>query len=331
MKARGSALVSVILVLLVLTIVGVGIAYFTSMEDRLSGNTRITKAGFYAADAGLRRGEALLGEVINLDPTICGAQTPVAAPRGRAGADPHGPWRGIRRAGARPLDDLHSAAASGRTAGRYLNVVIPPPASVSVVDQVTYSLYLRNNVDDAQGTDVVDTDNIVNLVSVGTVQLAAGVLVTKIVEEQLLLTAGGGTTGGQKNVNAGGTNTVTGKGVLTTAMTKPRRPIALPVHRAEGVRLPASLRDELRRGGHPPGRDANRRVRPPSPDHRTASPREPPHPPGRQRLDALGRARRTPSSRTRIPSAGSSGASRVSTGTPARRRRPRSRRRRRRR
>ena len=74
MRARGSALVSVILVLLVLTIVGVGIAYFTSMEDRLSGNTRITKAGFYAADAGLRRGEVLLNEVINLDPTACGAQ-----------------------------------------------------------------------------------------------------------------------------------------------------------------------------------------------------------------------------------------------------------------
>ena len=67
-------------------------------------------------------------------------------------------------------------------------------------------------MDDAQGTDVVDTDNIVNLVSVGTVQLAAGVLVTKIVEEQLLLTVCGGTTGGQKNVNEGGTNTVIGKG-----------------------------------------------------------------------------------------------------------------------
>src|ERR1035437_3774537 len=73
-QPRGSALVSVILVLLVLTIVGVGIAYFTSMEDRLSGNTRIAKAGFYAADAGLRRGEALLGEFVNLDPAACTLQ-----------------------------------------------------------------------------------------------------------------------------------------------------------------------------------------------------------------------------------------------------------------
>jgi hypothetical protein len=34
--------------------------------------------------------------------------------------------------------------------------------------------------------------------------------VTKIVEEQLLLSAGGGDTGGQKNVNQGGTNTIAG-------------------------------------------------------------------------------------------------------------------------
>ena len=103
---RGSALVSVILVLLVLTIVGVGIAYFTSMEDRLSGNTRIAKAGFYAADAGLRRGEALLNEVINLDPAACGAQTPLDPSRGPLGAHPQGARRRLRRAGPGPLDGL---------------------------------------------------------------------------------------------------------------------------------------------------------------------------------------------------------------------------------
>src|SRR5664280_533849 len=64
--------------------------------------------------------------------------------------------------------------------------------------------------DDALGTDIVDMDSIVNLVSVGTVQLAAGAVVTKIIEEQLLLSAGGGSTGAQKDVNAGGTNTISG-------------------------------------------------------------------------------------------------------------------------
>ncbi len=215
MRERGSALVSVILVLLVLTIVGVGIAYFTSMEDRLSGNTRITKAGFYAADAGLRRGEALLNEVINLDPTACGipatsslvlssllvARTPASNIK-----VPGGGYDAL----ALDFSTISSAVCLGADRKAYLNVLIPPPAGVSVVDKVSYSLYLRNNVDDALGTDIVDTDDIVNLVSVGTVQLAAGAVVTKIIEEQLLLSAGGGSTGAQKDVNAGGTNTISG-------------------------------------------------------------------------------------------------------------------------
>lgn len=210
MRTRGSALVSVILVLLVLTIVGVGIAYFTSMEDRLSGNTRITKAGFYAADAGLRRGEALLNEVLNLDPTACGAQTLSLVLAARSAPILKVPGGGYD-AQVLDLSTISNAGCLGADRRPYLNVAIPPPATVTVVDRVTYSLYLRNNVDDAQGTATVDNDNIVNLISVGTVQLAAGVVVTKIVEEQLLLTTGGGSTGAQKNVNAGGTNTITGK------------------------------------------------------------------------------------------------------------------------
>jgi hypothetical protein len=216
MRARGSALVSVILVLLVLTIVGVGIAYFTSMEDRLSGNTRITKAGFYAADAGLRRGEALLNEVINLDPTACGGAWTLSlllANRNSLGHPALNVPGGGYVAQVLDLKNISTPLCLGADQRDYFNVPIPPPAALAavVMDQVTYSLYLRNNVDDPQGTDTLDTDNIVNLVSVGTVQLAAGVVVTKIVEEQLLLSVGGGSTGAQKDVNAGGTNTISGK------------------------------------------------------------------------------------------------------------------------
>ena len=137
MKTRGSALVSVILVLLVLTIVGVGIAYFTSMEDRLSGNTRITKAGFYAADAGLRRGEALLGEVINLDPVICGAQSLSQLLTARSAPVLKVPGGGYD-AQVFDLSTISTAGCLGADRQAYLNVVIPPPASVSVADQVTY-------------------------------------------------------------------------------------------------------------------------------------------------------------------------------------------------
>jgi len=214
MRARGSALVSVILVLLVLTIVGVGIAYFTSMEDRLSGNTRITKAGFYAADAGLRRGEALLNELINLDPTACGALTMsqllVARTVGSNIKIPGGGYDAL----VFDLSTLPAPAVAclGVDARPYTNVLIPqpPPLASYIVDKVSYSLYLRNNVDDPLGTDIVDGDNIVNLISIGTVQLPAGVVVTKIVEEQLLLSSGGGAIGGFKDINPGGTNTVSG-------------------------------------------------------------------------------------------------------------------------
>ena len=209
---RGSALVTVILVLLVLTIVGVGIAYFTSMEDRLSGNTRISKAGFYAAEAGLRRGEALLNKVINMAPATC---APIPTLSGIL-AVRIPPTLTVPGGGyvAQVLDFstfIRVAGCLDADTRAYANVSIPAPAGVAVVDRVTYTLYLRNNVDDPQGTDVADTDNIVNLISVGTVQLATGLSVTKIVEEQLLLSVGGGTTGGQDNQNAGGTNT-TGAG-----------------------------------------------------------------------------------------------------------------------
>ena len=217
-QRRGSALVSVILVLLVLTIVGVGIAYFTSMEDRLSGNTRMAKAGFYAADAGLRRGEALLTKFINMPAATCGSPPGAPLTLTQLLAARTAPTRNVPGGGydaqvlnLSTFNNTPPCLGVVDAVAYYPGVLIPAPTGVAVVDRVTYSLFLRNNVDDAQGTATTDGDNIVNLISVGTVQLATGVVVTKIVEEQLLLTTGGGSTGGQKNVNAGGTNTISGK------------------------------------------------------------------------------------------------------------------------
>ena len=206
MQPRGSALVSVILVLLVLTIVGVGIAYFTSMEDRLSGNTRIAKAGFYAADAGLRRGEALLNKIIKMPPGTCAIPTLSQILEARTVATnlkvPGGGYDAL----VLDLSKFNSSCL-GTDAQAYASVSIPSP--ISVVDKVTYALYLRNNVDDALGTETLDTDNIVNLISVGTVRLATGVVVTKIVEEQLNLGISGAMASTQKGVNPAGTGSGT--------------------------------------------------------------------------------------------------------------------------
>jgi hypothetical protein len=210
MKRRGSALVSVILVLLVLTIVGVGIAYFTSMEDRLSGNTRIAKAGFYAADSGLRRAEAILSGLPNLAGTCAPVTLTNLLSTGStpALAVPGGGYAAI------PLDltTISTAAClatltGGVTQTKYKDIPVPVDAATPVVDRATYSLYVRNNVDDASGSATVDNDNIINVVSVGTVTLTAGTAVTRILEEQLILQTGGAFMAAQKNLNAGGTST----------------------------------------------------------------------------------------------------------------------------
>ena len=215
MKSRGSALVSVILVLLVLTIVGVGIAYFTSMEDRLSGNTRITKAGFYAADAGLRRGEAILNKAVNVPPTTCAPPNITTLLQNRLGPDVAIPGGGY------PAQILDLTAVGALGVGcldvtekkPYKDIVIPVPAGTPVVDSATYTLYLRNNADDATGDATTDGgDNIVNLISIGTVRLATGVKLTKIVEEQLLLSTGGQTVGTQKGLYSSNTNTIVSGG-----------------------------------------------------------------------------------------------------------------------
>jgi Tfp pilus assembly protein PilX len=210
MRNRGSALVSVILVLLVLTIVGVGIAYFTSMEDRLSGNTRIAKAGFYAADAGLRRAEVILGTLTNLPQTCTPVTLTNLLSTGSTPAlsVPGGGYTAI------PLDLTTistpacflspSVVNSGVTQTKYINISIPVDAGTPVVDRATYSLYIRNNVDDASGSATVDVDGIINVVSVGTVTLTAGTVVTRILEEQLILSPGGDFGSTQKELNAGG-------------------------------------------------------------------------------------------------------------------------------
>ncbi|HVO52378.1 MAG TPA: PilX N-terminal domain-containing pilus assembly protein [Thermoanaerobaculia bacterium] len=211
LQERGSALVSVILVLLVLTIVGVGIAYFTQMEDRLSGNTRISKAAFYAADAGLRRAELALSDTagtksscapITLTQILSTGAVPVLnVPGGGYTAIPLNltTFNGVD-SGGNPCLALTDQI-------QFLNIPVPVLVTTPVVDRATYSIYVRNNVDDPSGSPTTDSDSIANIVSVGTVQLVAGTSITRILEEQVLLTSGGSFGSSQKNLNAGGTGT----------------------------------------------------------------------------------------------------------------------------
>ncbi len=199
-STRGGALIIVLLVVLVLTIVGLGVAYFTQIEDQTSGNIRLAKTAFYAAESGLRTGEQEMtqanAEGISGTELIHGTGAPISLPGGGLAAI--------------PLDirgDL------------FEKIVLRAAKGTS--DVATFSLYVRNNVEDPGNLAVpttVDTDRFVNLIAVGQVWSSAGVdaaglpipgrlLAIKILEEQIRLGTPGESTAPQARSNQGGTST----------------------------------------------------------------------------------------------------------------------------
>ncbi len=199
-SARGGALIIVLLVVLVLTIIGIGVSYFTQLEDQTSGNIRLAKSAFYAAESGLRTGEQRLTQantagIPGTELVTYTGGTPIGLPGGgRAGIPLY-----IRGA---VFDKIVLRAAPGTS------------------DVATFTLYVRNNVEDPGNAvnPIIDSDNTVNLISVGQVWTTAGtdaaglpipgrLLATKILEEQIRLGAPGESVAPQEGVNEGGTNT----------------------------------------------------------------------------------------------------------------------------
>lgn len=214
---RGSALITVILMLLVLTVVGVGVAYLTQVEDKITGNDRFLKSAFYAAEAGLRLGEAVIAAEIlfpsQLGPNLLqaagvagGGTTPdlVLPGGGRAGL--------VLRLGAGPTEYSPAVSSTCCTVApvSLTGTGGPPDAQAT---QARFTLYVRNNEDDPSGQATVDTDAKVQLISVGQVFVGfttpRPVAITKILEEQITFvkegTQGPDQKGGFSSGSSGGT------------------------------------------------------------------------------------------------------------------------------
>jgi hypothetical protein len=190
-------MVLAILVILILTVVALAVAYFTETEDKISGNSALLKASLYAAETGLRSGESLIGlasaggtKIATLIYQADGV-VPLVLPGGKTAV----PLvvRGIPYGGSQSgLPILSLAPGGGSRLVAY------------------YALYVRNNDEDPGGTDV-NTDQYINLLAVGMVYApgadlkTARPLATKILEEQLMLSAQGNEFGAQKGANQGGT------------------------------------------------------------------------------------------------------------------------------
>lgn len=186
---KGSALITVVLVVFVLTMVGIAALFFMTTEDRISGTDRLQKAAFYAAETGLRWGERSLIDQVSADASYVGTILQRATPNTLE--VPGGGWPGM------PLMD----ASAG---GEVLDQVLPSDQEGYAI---TFSLFIRNNEEDVSRSALVDTDGNVNLICAATITTPTGQTVRKVLEEQIGTGKAGGMGSAQKGGNQGGTGT----------------------------------------------------------------------------------------------------------------------------
>lgn len=200
-RVRGSALIIVILVVLVLTVVGLGIAFFATTEDRTSGNVRMSRVGFYAAEAGLREAESVVS-------IYAATNSGIVSPLLTAASD----------------DDTYQPPGGGYKAfllkigtKTYRDIVLSQPLG-DANQRGMYTVYIRNNADDTGG-EALDQDQKINIVVVGQMVLvdSAGnpirdgvgnptIGIRKVLEEQIVTNPEGSAAATQKGSNVGGTS-----------------------------------------------------------------------------------------------------------------------------
>ncbi len=227
-KQRGIALVTVVLILLVLTVLGLTATIMMTQEDRLSSRLELQKEAFYAAEAGLRHGErvcnaitfssdaltAMLRETFGGSPPSCPATQPSMPQHPVTGRDPAN-WT-LQRLGTY-LRDSDGSALGNR------EVTIASLSGRGSNRRAYYSLYVRNNPEDMGNLQAPpanqDPDNRLRLVAVGFVTDGSGVnnlgqanvLAVRILEEELSWEVRSGGTGKQDIQDAG----ATGSGIWT--------------------------------------------------------------------------------------------------------------------
>lgn len=176
---RGSAVITVVLVVLVLTMVGLAALIFMNLEQNLTLADRLTKEAFYMAETGMRQGERVIADTSlgDINALLSYPNTDSEIPSTMSECE------GTTRLGA-VLMDLGTGVVFHDTTPTFY---VAPGGYYAV-----FTLHLRNNSDDPSGSPTSDTDNRVKLVSVGEVYrgglpgTAGAILVArKILEEEM--------------------------------------------------------------------------------------------------------------------------------------------------
>jgi len=218
-RQRGIALVTVILALLVLTVLGIAAAVLMTQENRVASRQDQLKAAFYAAEVGLRQGEAVFAATAYQNALLTGflthnsvASTP-AAPGAVNPPQAPAPW---------DLTHLGTYLTSASGGGTELsNQEVTERVGSTTLQRVRayFSLYVRNNPEDrnpATGLSdpTTNRDARLRLVSIGFLtdqngvaqDGSANVLAVKIIEEEYNWTTVPQSASTQKGLVAGSTN-----------------------------------------------------------------------------------------------------------------------------
>jgi hypothetical protein len=145
-KEEGSVLVVALLILVLLTLIGISATRTGEIEVQISGNEKTYKTAFYAAEAGIEVGRAVLNDLKvadagSWDNLLSGTQFT---------------WEGQNV----------TSVASGDPAGDMIIDAVIDAGGGRNVGEASYNLQVRDN-DDLDGNDDVDTDNIIILTSTG--------------------------------------------------------------------------------------------------------------------------------------------------------------------
>lgn len=216
---RGIALVTVILALLVLTVLGIAAAVLMTQENRVASRQDQLKAAFYAAEVGLRQGEAVFAATPYQNALLTGflqhvstASTP-AAPGTVNPPQAPAPW---------DLTHLGTYLTTVSGGGTELaNQEVTERVGGATLQRVRayFSLYVRNNPEDRDpatglADPAVNRDSRLRLVSVGFLtdnngvdaNGNANVLAVKVIEEEYNWTTVPQSASAQKGLVAGSTN-----------------------------------------------------------------------------------------------------------------------------
>lgn len=158
-RERGSAVVTVVLVVLVLTMVGVAALIFMSLEQNLTLADRLAKETLYICEAGMRQGEAAIRG--NSGSMGINALLNYASPHSIIPSDMEE---------CSDSEHLGAILFNPDTGTAYYQVTptfYTPPGGYYAV----FSLYVRNNPDDPSHSPYLDNDSRLKVVCVGEVYM----------------------------------------------------------------------------------------------------------------------------------------------------------------